>query len=138
MRSIPKQILCDALRFLGYELHRARRTPPFVEVPLIDVFDLVLRDYLTRNPPPIFLQVGAHDGGTEDPAVHRMRRYGLRGLLVEPQPIAFKRLVEHYDGESKLAFENSLLGPSDGQAKFYKVREEPGLPSNLLQSASLD
>jgi FkbM family methyltransferase len=139
MRSIPKQLIYGALRRLGYELQRARPNSHAVDVPLVDVFDLVLRDYLKRNPSPFIVQIGAHDGTTEDPAVHLIRRHGLRGLLVEPQPIAFKRLVEHYRGESKLTFENSLIGATDGESKFYKVREDmPGLPAALLQSASLD
>lgn len=136
---IPKQLFSDALRLLGYELQRTKPTVPFVDVPLIDVFDLVLRDYLEHNPSPFLLQVGAHDGKTDDPVAHLIRRHGLRALLVEPQPIAFKRLTEQYRGEPRMTFENSLIGSEDGESKFYKVREDmPGLPAVLLQSASLD
>lgn len=139
IRAIPKQLISGALRALGYEIQRARPSAASVDVPLIDVFDLVLRDYLEHNRSPFLVQVGAHDGKTDDPVAHLIRRHGLRGLLVEPQPFAFRRLVENYRGEARLAFENSLIGAEDGEAKFYKVREDmPGLPAYLLQSASLD
>jgi FkbM family methyltransferase len=139
MRIVPKQIICGALRKLGYELQRTRPEGPALDVPLVDVFDLVVSDYLRRNPSPFLVQVGAHDGATDDPVAHLIRRHKLRGLLVEPQPVAFKRLVEQHRGDPQLAFENSLIGARDGEATFYKVREDmPGLPANLLQSASLD
>lgn len=139
MRIIPKQMISGALRKLGFELQKARPESPVLDVPLIDVFDLVLRDYLKRNPTPFLVQVGAHDGATDDPVAHLIRRHKLRGLLVEPQPVAFKRLVEQHRDDPQLVFENSLVGACDGEAKFYKVREDmPGLPANLLQSASLD
>ena len=68
-----------------------------------------------------------------------VRRYGLRGLLVEPQPRAFQRLVQNYSDQPNLAFENCLLGSADAAATFYVVSEDvPGLPFWLHQSASLD
>lgn len=137
--SIPKQLISGALRALGYEIQRARPSVPFVDVPLIDVFDLVLRDYLQHNPSPFLVQVGAHDGKTDDPVAHLIRRHRLHALLVEPQPLAFRRLVENNRGEPRLVLENSLISDVDGDVKFYKAREDmPGLPPYLLQSASLD
>jgi FkbM family methyltransferase len=137
--SIPKQLINGALRALGYEIQRARPAVPFVDVPLIDVFDLVLRDYLQHNPSPFLVQVGAHDGKTDDPVAHLIRRHRLHALLVEPQPLAFRRLVENNRSEPRITLENSLISAVDGDVKFYKAREDmPGLPAFLLQSASLD
>lgn len=137
--SFPKQLINGALRALGYEIQRTRSTVPPVDVPLLDVFDLVLCDYLQHNPSPFLVQVGAHDGKTDDPVAHLIRRHRLHALLVEPQPLAFRRLVENNRGEPRLTLENSLISELDGDVKFYKAREDmPGLPPYLLQSASLD
>lgn len=136
---LPKQLINGALRAFGYEIQRSRPSTPPVDVPLVDVFDLVLGDYLRHNPEPFLVQVGAHDGKTDDPAAHLIRRHRLHALLIEPQPIAFRRLVENHGNDPRILFERSLIGSHDGSAKFYKVREDmPGLPPFLLQSASMD
>jgi FkbM family methyltransferase len=140
-RVVPKKMIRDALRRFGYEL---RKTPAFesaapVELPLVDLLELVLREHLRENSTPFFVQIGANDGCTEDPIHELVRRYGLHGLLVEPQPRAFQRLVHNYREQEGLVFDNCLLGDRDGRATFYTVREDAaGLPFWLHQSASLD
>ncbi|HEY8943209.1 MAG TPA: FkbM family methyltransferase [Polyangiaceae bacterium] len=138
----PKQMIRDALKRFGYEI---RKTPvPGVsvaplELPLVDVLDLLLCEHLRAGERPFFVQIGANDGTTADPMHDLVRRHRLPGLLVEPQPRAFQALLSNYASEAQLRFENCLLGTVDGAATFYTVREDvPGLPFWLHQSASLD
>lgn len=136
----PKQMIREALRHFGYEI---RRTKPAelgpTELPLVDVLDLLVREHLQVNPRPFLVQIGANDGRTEDPVHELVRRYKLRGLLVEPQPRAFRNLCENYHDQEQLEFENCLLGSVDGTTTFYAVSEQTeGLPFWLYQSASLD
>jgi FkbM family methyltransferase len=140
-RVAPKRMIRDALKRFGYELRKTPASQPLppVELPLVDLLELLLREHLRENSAPFFVQIGANDGRTEDPIHALVRRYGLRGLLVEPQPRAFQRLVQNYEEQPGLAFENCLLGGGDGRATFYTVREDAvGLPFWLHQSASLD
>lgn len=138
----PKQMIRDALKRFGYEI---RRTPvpgttiAPLELPLVDVLDLLFCQRLKSSAQPFFVQIGANDGSTADPMHDLVRRYHVQGLLVEPQPHAFQALVENYRDETQLRFENCLLGSTDGLATFYTVRRDvEGLPFWLHQSASLD
>lgn len=136
----PKQMIREALRRFGYEIRRTRTADVGpTELPLVDLFDLLVREHLQVNPRPFLVQIGANDGQTEDPVHDLVRRYKLRGLLVEPQPRAFRNLCENYRDQEQLEFENCLLGSADGTSTFYAVREQiEGLPFWLYQSASLD
>lgn len=137
----PKQIIRGALSRLGYEIRKAPRTsaPPPVELPLVDVFDLLVREHLNAQGSAYVVQIGANDGATADPVCDVIRKHRLPGLLVEPQPRAFQRLVHNYRDQPQLAFDNCLLGSADGVTTFYTVREDfEGLPFWLYQSASLD
>ena len=46
------------------------------------------------NQPLSFIQVGANDGVYGDPLRSYVRRFGWKGILVEPQQDVFERLVE--------------------------------------------
>ncbi|MCX5815524.1 MAG: FkbM family methyltransferase [Proteobacteria bacterium] len=130
-----RRILQKLFNTFGYRISKIH-TP--MKFPVTDVLDFILRDYLNGHPDFFFLQIGANDGFTDDPIVHLVKKYHLRGLLVEPQPIMFKRLVKNYSGEDQLIFENSLITTYDGTATFYSVPEDlPGLPYNFYQAGSL-
>ncbi len=95
---------------LGYELkpHLSHQAPS------IDIFDLAIRDLMSRQPDIFFLQIGAHDGVSYDPIHHYVRQYHWNGLLVEPQPAIFQKLKQNYAGEKQLLFENSAVANQDG------------------------
>jgi FkbM family methyltransferase len=69
-----------------------------------------------------FVQVGAFDGVAKDPFHRYVEGNRLRGLLVEPQPEAFARLVENYRGSDGLAFENVAIDHVEGTRTLYRVR----------------
>jgi len=75
-----------------------------------------------------FLQVGANDGVTGDPINLFVRRDGWRGVLVEPLPDFYARLVSAYAGQDGLVFENVALAETEGSLPFYRIRPGEGVP----------
>src|SRR5262249_45640730 len=67
---------------------------------------------------------GANDGITDDPLRPFILQYGMQGILVEPQPKVFRRLLENYAGQPNLVFENVAISHTDGTVKLYTVRDE--------------
>ncbi len=132
-----KQLLQQTVNHLGYRVSKIR---PSVELPHIDILDLVLQNCMQQNSDLFFVQIGANDGKTADPVTELIHRYRLRGLLVEPQPKMFKRLVENYQDHPQLAFENSLIAAQNGTENFYAIRDDGQykLPMWCYQIASLD
>jgi hypothetical protein len=113
---VLKNLLKKLLKVLGCKISKIRHP---VERPYIDALDFILKDRIKENPDFFFLQIGANDGHTDDPIVGLVKKYHLRGLLVEPQPATFKRLVKNYQGEDQLMFENALITSCDKMVKSY-------------------
>jgi FkbM family methyltransferase len=82
-----------------------------------------LDDFAARARDVLFLQIGAHDGKTDDKLYRLIQRHGWRGVLLEPVPYLFERLVTNYAGNPRLKFENSALASSDGTTTFYRLRQ---------------
>jgi len=105
-------------------------------------FEYVLAHFLARrtaSTPPFFLQVGAYDGVSHDPFATHVRGGGWNGILVEPQPAAFERLVVNYAGVSGLAFVNAAVAPEAGTRALYVMEDEDGSPvESLGHIASFD
>jgi FkbM family methyltransferase len=112
---IVEKALARASNAFGYELkpHLSHAAPS------IDILDLAVRDLVARVPDVFFLQIGAHDGLSFDPIHEYVRHYHWRGLLVEPQPVIFKKLRENYAGEPQLLFENSAIAAQDGTLDLH-------------------
>jgi FkbM family methyltransferase len=125
---------------LGYRISKISDLPEAKTYKFIDILDLVTRELLQRQPDLFFMQIGANDGAFADPIYHLVKQHHWRGILVEPQPVAFQRLQQNYDGEDQLIFENAIVSRSPGMMKFYTVQQPEGveLPLWLEQSASLD
>jgi FkbM family methyltransferase len=85
------------------------------------VLELLVERSNPDDPDFFFLQIGAHDGETLDPINQMIRRYGWRGLLLEPQPDVFQQLTETYRRNDNLIFENAALAISDGQMPFWTI-----------------
>jgi FkbM family methyltransferase len=86
-----------------------------------------------------FLQIGAHDGKTNDKLHDFVRKYRWKGVLVEPVPYLFERLVRNYNGLPGLVFENKALADSDGPRTFYWLRQTvDALPNWYDQLGSFD
>jgi len=68
---------------------------------------------------PWFLQIGAHDGLTDDPVHALVKQHGWRGAFVEPVPAVFEQLRDNYAGIPDLRFIEAAVGDHDGAAPFF-------------------
>ncbi|MEM7479361.1 MAG: FkbM family methyltransferase [Planctomycetota bacterium] len=94
------------------------REHPSLEI--TSVLDMVIAKECTNlNRPLYFVQIGAFDGKTGDPLFKLVKSQGWNGILVEPQPDAFKALKANYDSQSGLQFFQVAVGPENGQISFY-------------------
>jgi FkbM family methyltransferase len=88
--------------------------------------------------PLTFVQIGSNDGVIHDPLHSVVRTCGWSGVLVEPLPPLYERLVANYEGVPGLAFENAAVGTVDGTSTLYSVDPRPGDPYWVDQIASFD
>jgi FkbM family methyltransferase len=71
-----------------------------------------------------FLQIGAMDGVKHDDLYAYVMSYDWTGVLIEPLPDMFEKLVENYSLKDGLKFENSAITNEDGPATIYRVPTE--------------
>lgn len=98
-------------------------------------FDYVLAHYLCRRDdsrPFFFVQIGAFDGAIHDRLHEHVRKGRWHGVLVEPQPRFFARLVENYQDLDGLTFVNASIDGERGQRKLYTVQDQCGEPIDSL------
>lgn len=118
----------------GIELRKA----PGQQKSQISVFRLAVNALMIqKRPEPLaFVQVGANDGVYGDPLRSYVRRFEWKGILVEPQPDVFARLVENYrDCADHLIFENIAISPDDAQVTLFRVPGLTALPGQKMQDS---
>lgn len=94
------------------------------------VLDLVTRKLGTVP----FVQVGANDGVSAD-HIHAFVKSGAwTGILVEPAPDPFARLLENYRNVEGLQFVPVAISTSKGTLPFYYVEGDDGLSSFSLET----
>ena len=93
----------------------------------------------TRAGRPLrFVQIGSNDGVLHDPIHQVVRACGWSGVLVEPLPDLFAKLVANYEGVPHLSFENAAVGAEDGTTTMFTVDPRPGDPYWVSMIASFD
>jgi FkbM family methyltransferase len=102
--------------------------------------DMVLGHYRQTHPRVQFLQIGAFDGISNDPIYPLVEKHALHGVLVEPQPDAFRALQSNYARftHSRFAFVNAAIAGKDGSASLYRIRQDAQGPAWLRQIASFN
>jgi FkbM family methyltransferase len=99
--------------------------------------DWIARVFGTRRDVS-FIQIGAHDGRTNDSLHDSIRNRSWRGILVEPVHDLFLKLQENYNGSTGLKFEQSAICASDGEVTFWVVANTDGAsPDWVSQLGSL-
>lgn len=116
-----KQAAQKLFNRFGYQISRFQDP---IKYPFIDVLELIAQSCTQAGSDFFFIQIGAADGVSEDPINYLIKKHHWSGVLVEPQPLSFKQLVENYRGEEKLIFENALIGSEDGLATLYAVPDQ--------------
>jgi FkbM family methyltransferase len=86
------------------------------------LLELAIARQLLDSKDFFFLQIGAFDGATSDPLFRAVRKYGLAGVLVEPQKRAFERLRENYHDQPQLKFVNAAISDRNEDRVFYTAR----------------
>lgn len=115
---------------------RTYTLPNAIVAPLRDTEAGLLAE-LAAEKQVFFLQIGAHDGKTDDHIHSFVRKYGWRGILVEPVKPLFDRLVENYRGAEGLIFENKAVAADNGSHTLFRVRDDADLPDWCSQLSSL-
>lgn len=69
-----------------------------------------------------FIQVGGNDGFANDPIFRFVKKFGWKGIIVEPQKEVFKkRLSKTYRLEKNVQLENCAVAKETGVKKLYKI-----------------
>jgi FkbM family methyltransferase len=68
-----------------------------------------------------FIQIGANDGNWGDKIYKFIRRDNWSGILIEPQKIIFKRLLNNYKNQNNLFFENVAIDSTQGERSLFKI-----------------
>lgn len=82
--------------------------------------EAMLDEFANTNDNIFCIQVGSNDGFQHDPLCKFIKRDGWRGLLLEPQPSAFKSLQYIYQNDPVTPI-NRALDQEDQQRKLFKV-----------------
>src|SRR5262245_57265731 len=126
-----KRLVKSELERRGYQLSRV---PPLASRPghALDLdFEYVLAHYLARGDRRnqfFFVQIGAFDGVSFDRLHEHIVDGRWQGVLVEPQPEHFHRLVENYDGLHGLTFVNAAVDRERGSRPLFVIEDSAGNP----------
>lgn len=83
------------------------------------------------------VQIGAFDGVVCDPIRDFIKKYGLKALLVEPQPDICEKLVASYAGSPNVLFENAAISDRDGETILHRFKKTENTPHIAGALASL-
>ena len=86
--------------------------------------------------PLFFVQVGANDGIHDDPLRPYVLEENWRGILIEPQQLAFERLAANYAGAEGLTLVNAAISEQAGSRPLYLLRDEDGALDPIGGSSS--
>lgn len=122
-----KRAIQRRLRRMGIEVRKF----PATSFQPVSVFHLAVHFLMhERGPALTFVQVGANDGVFADPLRPYVTTYPWRGILVEPQPDVFERLVHNYaPWAERLAFENAAISSEQSELVLYKA------PASLMRDS---
>lgn len=81
----------------------------------------LLRAFSRSYPRAFFVEIGANDGKQSDQLSEQVRSGAWRGIMVEPQPEPFRRLVHNYGDSARLALENVAISDHEGTITMYAI-----------------
>lgn len=71
-----------------------------------------------------FVQIGSYDGVSNDYLHEYIKKFHLKGILIEPQKEVFELLRKNYISESQLILENVAITDHDGYVDLYGLTEQ--------------
>jgi FkbM family methyltransferase len=124
-----KHLVQQLMAMTPFEIRR------WLPVVTLEPLDLVLANYDARGEMITILQVGACDGATYDPIYNHIAKGSARAILIEPNPLAFVRLQENYNGLPNVTLVPVAIGEQDGEAHLFRVKKtdkiDPGADFTL-------
>ncbi len=94
----------------------------------LDFDHVVCRRMVEVGRPLNFIQIGAFDGETRDPIFTYIRRHCWRGILVEPQRLAWEKLTRLHADSPDIQIVNAAVAQKPGKGTLYTVQGD-GLPA---------
>lgn len=88
------------------------------------VLPLVVAEHVLEHGELTFLQIGAFDGQVGDEIFELIKRFPVRGVLVEPQPTAFEKLRALHGERDNLLLVNGAIDRVTGTRPFYMSTKE--------------
>lgn len=99
------------------------RTPPILtrrrELSLRSCLPFVVAHELLQNPNLTFMQIGAFDGVGDDDLRELVVAHRLRGVLIEPQPVAFARLQHTYRDRPQVRLLQAAVAEREGTRELF-------------------
>ena len=84
---------------------------------------IVLSAFAAERPEVFFIQIGANDGDHGDPLRRHVLAHDWAGILIEPVPYVFERLLANHGARGKLVLENVAIGSRDGRMPFFHLAQ---------------
>ena len=124
-----KKIAQIFLSFFGVRLVRISH---YVEpVAPFDVLELAVRVQLVEKEDDFyFIQIGANDGVLADTLNPLIKKYQLRGCLVEPMKDTFNDLKRNYSDQTQLDFRQVMIGTKNGIGELHRFKRNAPVPAN--------
>ena len=135
-----KRLLARAFGAMGYEF---KKKPPG-STHQAELSGITFADFLTIYLEAqdlstfFFIQVGAFDGKSNDHVYDLAKQRGLKGLIVEHEPLVFQALRANYRVCDQLVFENVAIADENGEKPFYSTRKDIDFLQHVNQAASFD
>jgi FkbM family methyltransferase len=113
-------------------------TPPILsrrpELQVRSWLPFVVAHELLHNPTMTFLQIGAYDGVGDDDLRELITRHSMRGVLVEPQPAAFRRLELTYHDQPQVVLLAAAIAECEGTRALYCRRGRATMAASFDRS----
>jgi len=126
--AMIKAFAKQTLSAFGYTLMREHPgfRPEWVPIhdKRINLLEILIKLELFSRETFKFVQIGANDGVQADPLSVIIRKYRLKGIMIEPIPKIFARLESNYADVDGLDFQNLAITVSGdyGQVPFYTLQ----------------
>jgi FkbM family methyltransferase len=83
----------------------------------------LLREFAEVYPEAFFIEIGSNDGDQHDHLRDFNQSRSGSGLMVEPVPNVFERLLTHYGDADGVILENAAIADRDGELPFFHLGE---------------